>query len=118
MYERLRRAARMNGLGGDCKLFGAIYAGLEPSDIWQSLSARRLHGGLKDTSSRPPKDLGGALRCTSKTTLWSYEIRANGNWKCPHRQGCVANMTNIYYVMIYERTGEFSSAPIGLYKRS
>ena len=48
--------------------------------------------GLKDTSSRPPKDLGGTLRRTSKTTLRSYDSRASGDQKCPHRQGCVANV--------------------------
>ena len=48
--------------------------------------------GLKDTSSRPPKDLGGTLGRTSKTTLWSYDSRASGDQKCPHRQGCVANV--------------------------
>ena len=50
--------------------------------------------GLKDTSSRPPKDLGGTLRRTSKTTLRSYDSRASGDQKCPHRQGCVANVAN------------------------
>ena len=48
--------------------------------------------GLKDTSSRPPKDLGGTLRRTSKTTLWSYDSRASGDLSCPRRQGCVANV--------------------------
>jgi hypothetical protein len=43
--------------------------------------------GLKDTSSRPAKDLGGTLRRTSKTTLRSYDSRASGDQKCPHRQG-------------------------------
>ena len=50
--------------------------------------------GLKDTSSRPPKDLGGTLRRTSKTTLRSYDSRASGDRECPHRQGCVANMAS------------------------
>ena len=49
--------------------------------------------GLKDTSSRPPKDLGGTLRRTSKTTLRSYDSRASGDQKCPHRQGGVAKLT-------------------------
>ena len=48
--------------------------------------------GLKDTSSRPPKDLGGTLRRTSKTTLRSYDSRASGNQECPYRQGRVANV--------------------------
>ncbi len=43
--------------------------------------------GLKDTSSRPPKDLGGTLRRTSKTTLRSYDSRASGDLLCSHRQG-------------------------------
>ena len=38
------------------------------------------------------KDLGGTLRRTSKTTLRSYDSRASGDQKCPHRQGCVANV--------------------------
>ena len=49
--------------------------------------------GLKDTSSRPPKDLGGTLRRTSKTTLRSYDSRASGDQECPYRQGRVANVT-------------------------
>ena len=35
--------------------------------------------GLKDTSSRPAKDLGGALRRTLRTTLRSYDSRASGD---------------------------------------
>ena len=62
----------------DCGRFGAMTA-------W----------GLKDTSSRPPKDLGGTLRRTSKTTLRSYDSRASGDLLCSHRQGCVANVTRI-----------------------
>ena len=54
----------------------------------------RTARGLKDTSSRPPKDLGGTLRRTSKTTLRSYDSRASGDLFCPRRQGCVANMTS------------------------
>ena len=49
--------------------------------------------GLKDTSSRPAKDLGGTLRRTLRTTLRSYDSRASGDQKCPHRQGGVANVT-------------------------
>lgn len=48
--------------------------------------------GLKDTSSRPAKDLGGTLRHTIRTMLRSYDSRASGDQKCPHRQGCVANV--------------------------
>ena len=62
----------------DCGRFGAMTA-------W----------GLKDTSSRPAKDLGGTLRRTSKTTLRSYDSRASGDLLCSHRQGCVANVTRI-----------------------
>ena len=51
--------------------------------------------GLKDTSSRPPKDLGGTLRRTSKTTLRSYDSRASGDQECPYRQGRVANVTKV-----------------------
>ena len=51
--------------------------------------------GLKDTSSRPPKDLGGTLRRTSKTTLRSYDSRASGDQECSYRQGRVANVTKV-----------------------
>ena len=44
--------------------------------------------GLKDTSSRPAKDLEGTLR----RTLRSYDSRASGDLFCPRRQGGVANM--------------------------
>ena len=50
--------------------------------------------GLKDTSSRPAKDLGGTLRHTIRTMLRSYDSRASGDLFCPRRQGCVANMTS------------------------
>src|SRR5699024_12034033 len=43
--------------------------------------------GVKDTSSRPPKDLGGTLRRTSKTTLWSYDSRASGDRNVPIARG-------------------------------
>ena len=43
--------------------------------------------GLKDTSSRPPKDLGGTLRHTIRTVLRSYDSRASGDLLCSHRQG-------------------------------
>ena len=62
MYERLRRAARMDSPGGDepmNRLSGAIYAGLIPEG---GASGAVTAWGLKDTSSRPPEDLGGALR--------------------------------------------------------
>ena len=43
--------------------------------------------GLKDTSSRPAKDLGGTLRHTIRTMLRSYDSRASGDLLCSHRQG-------------------------------
>ena len=49
---------------------------------------------IKDTSSRPAKDLGGTLRRTLRTTLRSYDSRASGDLFCPRRQGGVANMTS------------------------
>ena len=76
MKELLRSDLRFHKT--DCGRFGAMTA-------W----------GLKDTSSRPPKDLGGTLRRTSKTTLRSYDNRASGDLLCSHRQGCVANVTRI-----------------------
>ena len=54
----------------DCGRFGAMTA-------W----------GLKDTSSRPAKDLGGTLRHTIRTMLRSYDSRASGDLLCSHRQG-------------------------------
>ena len=49
--------------------------------------------GVKATSSRPPKDLGGTLRRTSKTTLRSYDSLAKGGLLYPRRQGRVANVS-------------------------
>ncbi|NSG53317.1 hypothetical protein G4972_14415 [Blautia wexlerae] len=46
----------------DCGRFGA-------RTVW----------GLKDTSSRPAKDLGGTLRHTIRTMLRSYDSRASGD---------------------------------------
>ena len=43
--------------------------------------------GLKDTSSRPAKDLGGTLRHTIRTMLRSYDSCASGDLLCSHRQG-------------------------------
>ena len=75
MKELLRSDLRFHKT--DCGRFGAMTA-------W----------GLKDTSSRPAKDLGGTLRRTLRTTLRSYDSRASGDLFCPRRQGCVANMTS------------------------
>ena len=57
--------------------------------------------GLKDTSSRPPKDLGGTLRRTSRTTLRSYDSRASGDQKCPHCQGSVASVASKFFKVRY-----------------
>ena len=57
--------------------------------------------GLKDTSSRPAKDLGGTLRRTLRTTLRSYDSRASGDQECPHRQGCVANVASKFFKVRY-----------------
>ena len=80
MKELLRSDLRFHKT--DCGRFGAMTA-------W----------GLKDTSSRPAKDLGGTLRHTIRTMLRSYDSRASGDLLCSHRQGCVANVTRIesYY---------------------
>lgn len=43
--------------------------------------------GFKATSSRPPVDLGGTLRHTSKPTLRSYDIRASGDRNVPIVRG-------------------------------
>ena len=53
------------------------------SGISGAMTAR----GLKDTSSRPAKDLGGTLRRTLRTALRSYDSRASGDLLCPRRQG-------------------------------
>ena len=68
MKELLRSDLRFHKT--DCGRFGAMTA-------W----------GLKDTSSRPAKDLGGTLRRTSKTALRSYDSSAGSGLLCPHRQG-------------------------------
>ena len=68
MKELLRSDLRFHKT--DCGRFGAMTA-------W----------GLKDTSSRPAKDLGGTLRHTIRTMLRSYDIRASGDLLCSHRQG-------------------------------
>ena len=56
--------------------------------------------GLKDTSSRPAKDLGGTLRHTRKTVLRSYDSSARSGLLCPRRQGCVANVTKMQMMII------------------
>ena len=58
-----------------------------PCDPDGGTSGAMTARGLKDTSSRPPKDWGGTLRRTSKTTLWSYDNRASGDLLCSQRQG-------------------------------
>lgn len=68
MKELLRSDLRFHKT--DCGRFGAMTA-------W----------GLKDTSSRPAKDLGGTLRRTSKTALRSYDSSAGSGLLCPYRQG-------------------------------
>ena len=65
-----------------------------PCDPDGGTSGAMTARGLKDTSSRPAKDLGGTLRRTLRTTLRSYDSRASGDLFCPRRQGCVANMTS------------------------
>ena len=57
--------------------------------------------GLKDTSSRSAKDLGGTLRRTLRTTLRSYDSRASGDQECSHRQGCVANVATKFFKVRY-----------------
>ena len=66
-----------------------------PCDPDGGTSGAMMARGLKDTSSRPAKDLGGTLRHTIRTVLRSYDSRASGDLFCPQRQGCVANMTSI-----------------------
>ncbi len=57
---------------------------LEPES---GISGAMTAWGFKDTSSRPPKDLGGTLRRTSKTTLRSYDSRASGDRNVPIVRG-------------------------------
>ncbi|WP_250779977.1 hypothetical protein [Schaedlerella arabinosiphila] len=66
--------------------------------------------GLKDTSSRPAKDLGGTLRYTRKTVLRSYDSSAGSGLLCPHRQGCVANVAKPSKQNHSSRTGRFPAA--------
>ena len=79
----------MDGSGGERRAVLAINVDLKLEG--GTLSAM-IVWGLKDTSSRPAKDLGGTLQRTIRTTLRSYDIRASGDRECPHRQGCVANV--------------------------
>ncbi len=90
MKELLRSDLRFHKT--DCGRFGAMTA-------W----------GLKDTSSRPAKDLGGTLRRTLRTTLRSYDSRASGDLFCPQRQGCVANVA---YLQI-----DFTVIPVPVFSR-
>lgn len=77
--------------GGDGQAVSERSTSLRPG--WWHI--RRDEGaGLKDTSSRPAKDLGGTLRHTIRTMLRSYDSRASGDLLCSHRQGGVANMTS------------------------
>ena len=71
--------------------------------------------GLKDTSSRPAKDLGGTLRRTSKTTPRSYDNRTSGDLLCSHRQGCVANVTRIES---YQNRKRLLSLLVAFYSKS
>jgi hypothetical protein len=72
------------------KLFRSDQRPCNPDDGTSGAMTAR---GLKDTSSRPPEDLGGTLRRTLRTTLRSYDSRASGDLLCSHRQGRVANVT-------------------------
>ena len=65
-----------------------------PCDPDGGTSGAMTARGLKDTSSRPAKDLGGTLWHTIQTMLRSYDSRASGDRECPPRQGCVANVTS------------------------
>ena len=96
MKELLRSDLRFHKT--DCGRFGAMTA-------W----------GLKDTSSRPAKDLGGTLRRTSKTTPRSYDNRASGDLLCSHRQGCVANVTRIES---YQNRKRLLSLLVAFYSKS
>ncbi|RAZ61828.1 hypothetical protein DK853_44865, partial [Klebsiella oxytoca] len=58
-----------------------------PCDPDGGTSGAMTARGLKDTSSRPAKDLGGTLRRTRKTALRSYDSSAGSGLLCPHRQG-------------------------------
>ena len=75
MKELLRSDLRFHKT--DCGRFGAMTA-------W----------GLKDTSSRPAKDLGGTLRRTPRATLRSFDSPAKGGLQYPRHRGRVANTVN------------------------
>ena len=80
-----------------------------PCDPDGGTSGAMTARGLKDTSSRPAKDLGGTLRRTLRTTLRSYDSRASGDLFCPRRQGCVANVA---YLQI-----DFTVIPVPAFSR-
>ena len=58
-----------------------------PCDPDGGTSGAMTARGLKDTSSRPAKDLGGTLWHTIRTMLRSYDSRVSGDLLCSHRQG-------------------------------
>lgn len=74
--------------GDEHRWFGAIY------DFTKQMVVDPARG-LNDTSSRLPKDLGGTLWRTSKTTLRSYDNCASGELLCSHRQGFMENVARI-----------------------
>ena len=76
MKELLRSDLRFHKT--DCGRFGAMTA-------W----------GLKDTSSRPAKDLGGTLRRTPRATLRSFDSPAKGGLHHAHYPGRVANRMDL-----------------------
>jgi len=57
---------------------GAVRAIYDVSElIWQI--SRDDSAGVKETCSRPPVDLGGALADTIWSILWSYDSLARGD---------------------------------------
>ena len=58
-----------------------------PCDPDGGTSGAMTARGLKDTSSRPAKDLGGTLRHTIRTMRVVNASRASGDLLCSHRQG-------------------------------
>ena len=72
------------------KLFWSDQRILNPgSGVSGAMTAR----GLKDTSSRPPKDLGGTLRRTIRTALPSLTAAPAETFDIPGCSGRVANRT-------------------------
>ena len=73
--------------------------------------------GLKDTSSRPAKDLGGTLRHTLRTMLRSYDIRASGDLYLAGHENSKTTM-DIYAKVKYNKPEELFGVVNGAFHQA